>query len=123
MGESGAIMTKDNLIASTGFSVIRPNDKVDSIYLSYFLKSDYFTERVSAYSYGISYPAINNSVLTSFDIVKPPLDIQKKISEYLIRKTKQINRIIEVKTNKIQQLNEYKKSIIYEYVTGKKEVS
>ena len=47
---------------------------------------------------------------------------QKNISDYLDDFTESINEIILIKQQKICQLDEYKKSIIYEYVTGKKEV-
>ena len=52
----------------------------------------------------------------------PPYAEQKKISDYLDDFTESINEIVLIKQQKICQLNEYKKSIIYEYVTGKKEV-
>ena len=47
---------------------------------------------------------------------------QKNISDYLDNFTKSINEIIFIKQQKIERLSEYKKSLIYEYVTGKKEV-
>lgn len=52
----------------------------------------------------------------------PSYTEQKNISDYLDDFTESINKIISIKQQKICQLNEYKKSIIYEYVTGKKEV-
>ena len=47
---------------------------------------------------------------------------QKNISDYLDNFTRSINEIIFIKQQKIERLSEYKKSLIYEYVTGKKEV-
>lgn len=52
----------------------------------------------------------------------PSLDEQRKISEYLDNFTESIMKIILIKQQKIEKLGEYKKSLIYEYVTGKKEV-
>ena len=52
----------------------------------------------------------------------PPLSEQQDIADYLDDKCAQIDSIIESKNNLIKQLQEYKKSIIFEYVTGKKEV-
>ena len=52
----------------------------------------------------------------------PPYAEQKNISDYLDDFTESINEIISIKQQKICQLDEYKKSLIYEYVTGKKEV-
>lgn len=51
-----------------------------------------------------------------------PLDEQKQISEYLDEKVRKIDEILKNKKNQLEILAEYKKSLIYEYVTGKKEV-
>lgn len=51
-----------------------------------------------------------------------PLDEQKQISEYLDEKVRKIDEILKIKKNQLEILAEYKKSLIYEYVTGKKEV-
>jgi type I restriction enzyme S subunit len=47
---------------------------------------------------------------------------QKAIADYLDAKCPQIDRLIALKEAKIEKLEQYKKSLIYEYVTGKKEV-
>ena len=47
---------------------------------------------------------------------------QEAIVKYLNGKCNQINRLIALKQSKIEKLEQYKKSLIYEYVTGKKEV-
>ena len=51
-----------------------------------------------------------------------PLDEQKQISEYLDEKVRKIDEILKSKKSQLEILAEYKKSLIYEYVTGKKEV-
>lgn len=51
-----------------------------------------------------------------------PLDEQKQISEYLDEKVRKIDEILKSKNNQLEILAEYKKSLIYEYVTGKKEM-
>lgn len=55
-------------------------------------------------------------------VALPPLDEQEVIAEYLNKKCKQINRLIAIKEKKMERLGKYKRSVIYEYVTGKKEV-
>ena len=52
-----------------------------------------------------------------------PLDEQRVIASYLDTKCSEIDSLIALKQAKIDELKEYKKSVIYEYVTGKKEVS
>lgn len=55
-------------------------------------------------------------------IPQPPLDEQAEIAEFLDNKCAEIDSIISDKKVILETLEEYKKSIIYEYVTGKKEV-
>lgn len=50
-----------------------------------------------------------------------PLPEQQQIATYLDNKCAKIDRLIAIKQEKIDKLNDYKKSLIYEYVTGKKE--
>lgn len=58
---------------------------------------------------------------TMYIPVAPDLE-QSAIVSYLDTKCTQIDRLIAIKQAKIEKLNQYKKSLIYEYVTGKKEV-
>lgn len=60
--------------------------------------------------------------LNAFMLPLPPISEQIKISDYLDEKCSEIDTLINIKQDKIESLKEYKKSIIYEYVTGKKEV-
>ena len=117
-----AAINKEDLIVSTGFCVLRPNGVVNNRYMEYFCKSDCFTDNVSANSYGISYPAINASSLVAFHIVVPTEKEQLEIVEFLDDKCSRIDSLIRIKEQKIAKLEQYKKSLIYEYVTGKKEV-
>ena len=52
----------------------------------------------------------------------PPIEEQQQIADYLDKKCKEIEEIIAEKQSQIETLESYKKSLIYEYVTGKKEV-
>ena len=54
--------------------------------------------------------------------VVPPIDEQKEIVSYLDRKTVEIDELVEKKVKFLNELEDYKKSLIFEYVTGKKEV-
>lgn len=60
--------------------------------------------------------------LGAINVPVPPVEEQLQIADYLDKKIKTINEIIDEKSKQIFLINEYKKSIIYEYVTGKKEV-
>ncbi len=67
-------------------------------------------------------PNINQDIVRNMKYVIPPMNEQIEIVEYLRNKCSQINLLITLKQKKIDKLNEYKKSLIYEYVIGKKEV-
>ncbi len=60
--------------------------------------------------------------LKLFYLPMPPLSEQQSIASYLDTKCAEIDALIAIKQAKIEELKEYKKSVIYEYVTGKKEV-
>ncbi len=59
---------------------------------------------------------------SNMEMVVMPISEQKIIVEYLNDKCSKVDELISIKQQKIEKLNQYKKSLIYEYVTGKKEV-
>ena len=67
-------------------------------------------------------PNISQDTIKSTWVPIPPKEEQKQIASYLNTKCTEIDNLISIKLSKIDSLKEYKKSIIYEYVTGKKEV-
>ncbi|NPD86434.1 restriction endonuclease subunit S [Lentimicrobium sp. L6] len=116
------INPEENLIVSTGFAVVRPR-KIDSDYLSFLLRSKYFVEKVVSLSVGVSYPAINASVLARIKIPIPPTEEQKEITQYLKKETESIDKIVGLTEKHIDKLKEYKTAIISAAVTGKIKVS
>lgn len=115
------IRDSKDMIVSTGFAVIRPK-RIKSNFLSYYLKSDIFTERVSQLSEGIAYPSIASEKLINIKIIVPDEKSQLEIGEFLDIRTQQIDTLINKKQQMLKELESYKQSLIYEYVTGKKEV-
>ena len=61
----------------------------------------------------------NFAMISLFDI---PLEEQKEIADYLDEKCKKIDHLIVLKKEQFLSLDSYKKSLIFAYVTGKKEV-
>lgn len=78
---------------------------------------EYFTRKKK----GFIMDGLNTSVIKNAYFVLPPLEEQQKMVAFLNEKCTTIQRLIEIKQDKIEKLNQYKKSLIYEYVTGKKE--
>ena len=67
-------------------------------------------------------PKFNKTELRNIRVCIPPLAEQQAIADYLDERCADIDSLIQTKLSKIDNLKEYKKSIIYEYVTGKREV-
>ena len=65
---------------------------------------------------------LNTDKVGAIKMLLPPLDIQGKIVDYLDERCSEIDASIEAKNEQLENLVDYKKSIIYEYVTGKKRV-
>jgi len=108
-------------VASTGFAVLRAKN-INPKYLYYAVLSDRFISTVEANSTGMSYPAINSSKLVSFKIPIPPEEEQTEISNYLDIICEHISNLIKEKNSLILDLELYKRSLIYETVTGKRKV-
>ena len=65
---------------------------------------------------------MNSETLLNYYVPFPPLEEQDIIVNYINDKSRLIDEMINVKEQKIGKLQDYKKSLIYEYITGKKEV-
>ncbi|MEE1541705.1 MAG: restriction endonuclease subunit S [Paludibacteraceae bacterium] len=77
---------------------------------------------LNQYSLSAAQPGLSAERIKNLYIVFPPLAEQQAIADYLDKKCGEIDELITIKQQKIESLKEYKKSVIYEYVTGKREV-
>ena len=75
------------------------------------------------YSTSTALPSMTQTILGNLKVAIPTKDEQSVIVEYLDKKCGEIDNLIAVKQQKIETLKEYKKSIIFECVTGKKEIN
>lgn len=76
----------------------------------------------NANKHGIMMQHVTTNVFNKFSLPLPPLTEQKAIADYLDKKCAAIEQIITSKLQQIETLKAYKSSLIYEYVTGKKQV-
>ena len=91
-------------------------------YLFYALQTINFQKQVALnWSYGTQ-QNLGMRTLEQLILPVPPLEEQQQIADYLDKKCAEIDRLISIKQQKIETLTQYKKSLIYEYVTGKKQV-
>ena len=107
---------------NSSLGVITPSEMLDYKYLHYFLLSNPFQNMVSFLKNGMGVPHLTQENMKSVRIPVPEIEEQQLIATYLDEKTQQIDSLIALKLEKIEELKVYKKSIIYEYVTGKKRV-
>lgn len=97
------------------------SSKIDTNYLFHYI-SNLFCKVMDMGSAQSTVPSVRLPMLLNFVVCTPPLSEQQSIASYLDTKCAEIDALIAIKQAKIDELKEYKKSIIYEYVTGKKEV-
>lgn len=110
-------LPKDTIITGT-MNYIIPNNKFSLDFLYFFLMIiDY-----NAYSTGSTIPHIYFKDYSRKILPVPPLSEQIEIANFLDEKCYFIDEIIKNKQKQLAILDEYKKSLIYEYTTGKKEV-
>ena len=102
---------------------LQTNNLLDPQFLAYMTASDvgrvYFD--ITAIK-TTNLACTNSSKVLAFRFPLPKMDEQIELVAYLDRKCDQIERLIAIKQAKIEKLEQYKRSLIYEYVTGKKEV-
>jgi type I restriction enzyme S subunit len=87
-----------------------------------FNESDFVLNQLRYQSNSTTIDVIYSYALRNITLPKIPISEQQSIADYLDTKCTEIDNLISIKQQKIKHLKEYKKSIIYEYVTGKKEV-
>ena len=106
----------DGWVAFTNFKGIEKE------YLYYFLVADFCKAQFNEQVAGGVVQNLNVEKISKTILHLPSIEEQKKIIEYLDLKCNEIDKLIENKEKIIEELEQYKKSVIYEYVTGKKEV-
>ncbi len=91
-------------------------------YLFYFLQSDAYQKQVQdGWTYGTQ-QNIGMRTLEKLFVCFPPIEEQREIARFLDEKIIQVDTFVDKVEQNISKLKDYKKSILYEVVTGKKEV-
>ncbi len=113
-------ITSENSFSNQQITALIPYDGMIPRYELYYLvsKSTYMKDN-ALYT---TLPIMNNQYLGGIKVIVPPLDIQCQIVSFLDKKCSQIDALLKDKQAQVDKLESYKKSLIYEYVTGKKRV-
>ena len=111
-------------VVSPAYQVFYPIKAISQRYYKHLFKTQRFIDEMNSYT--MSLRDGKNIAFADFGksyIPVPPLSEQKRIGNYLDFKCSQIDALIQTKSKTLNVLQEYKKSLILDYVTGKKEVS
>ena len=121
---SVAVSNYEGIVSPAYFVYEFSDDLINKRYFHYLMRNKTYATEFRRLSGGIREgqwdlpsEALNNTI-----ILLPPFDEQQEIADYLDNKCAEIELIIADKKSQIETLDGYKKSLIYEYVTGKKEV-
>ena len=119
-----AIVTEDFNNAFLNQNAVKLySENNNNIYIYYCLCMKAFREHLNLIAHGTANQAsLTLKDILAFSIQLPSKEEQKSIAEYLNKKCTTIDTTIEQKQKLIEKLTEYKKSLIYECVTGKKAI-
>lgn len=96
---------------------------LDREFMAFYLQNYTLLQYIESFSKRTAGQAgVNTDILKKYPIYVPPMEEQKEIAVYLEKKCIEIDNVIGKKKEQLETLEQYKKSLIYEYVTGKKEV-
>jgi type I restriction enzyme S subunit len=123
IGKCAIVDIDEEFSVYVSLSHIRVNNNMHNRFLNYIIGTDMFKEMVSVdIDYAGTQGNLNVADLREVKIPVPPIQEQQTIADYLDKKCAEIDAITTKKKEQLDVLEQYKKSMIYEYVTGKKEV-
>ncbi|WNF89781.1 restriction endonuclease subunit S [Vagococcus fluvialis] len=102
--------------------ILKPKKKENYSFYAYLYDSLSFRYQIQNKVKGIKVYSITQKILKELYRWAPPENEQQQIVDFLDEKTSKIDSLIKDKEQIIKEYEEYKKSLIYEYVTGKKQV-
>lgn len=105
--------------------ILRDKERNNLHYFKYVMQCCYMCRIFYSLGQGVSQLGrwrLQTSSFNNFKVPVPPTETQLEIAIFLDAKIAEIDSIIDQKKDQLSTLEAYKKSLIYEYVTGKKEV-
>lgn len=109
-----------------GFIIrLRPfcaDEKILTDYAKYYFRGEHIRAYLVKEMNLVTRASLGQTLLKGMSVIVPPKSAQKEIAEYLDDKCADIDALVAKKQQYLTEIENYKKSLIYEYVTGKKEV-
>ena len=124
-GFAGAMgISKSTGKGSPVLIVCNPKEKDNAHYIVYYLRTLAMNNVFLSLATGIRERScdLRWKKIAELPFIRPSSSEQQKIEDYLDKVCGEVDELVALKQAKIEELKEYKKSVIYEYVTGKKEV-
>lgn len=100
--------------------VMKGDNSLNNKYLYYFLIAN--RHEMLMLAIGGTQPNISQQLIKNLNIIIPQFNDQQEIVDFLDKKCSEINSVISKKESQLDLIREHRKSLIYEYVTGKKRV-
>ena len=114
-------LVKEHGIITSAYIDLYPLRKVDSRYFHFLLHAYDIMKVFYNMGNGVR-QGLNSSEFSRLMVFEPSYDEQVAMADYLEAKVEEVDAVISDKKEQLATLDEYKKSLIFEYVTGKKEV-
>ena len=108
-----------DVVCGYHLAMIRPSDKFVPKYLFRLFQSRDFNIRFTIFAKGVTRFGLDMNIFKDAKVPMPPLPEQQKIADYLDEKTSKIRKSIDIIEEEVEKLEEYKKILINEAVTGK----
>ena len=121
-GATGKIITNVEGVFHNNFFRVNYDNKINKNYLYYYLNKKKCQEYMLLVAGSTTIPDLNHSDFLSMELCVPTITDQEKIGKKLNELCSRLDKAIFYRKQIIEKLEEYKKSLIYEYVTGKREV-
>jgi len=112
----------EKCVLAVDIVILRPSDNFNKFFINYITQCPSYQKAVEDFARGTAMKRISRTNLSNIYIMQPPKNVQNEIVSYLDNICNQADKTILCKQQKIGKLQQYKNSLIYEYVTGKKEI-
>lgn len=121
-GRVGMVNSEQPCVVLSSVAILRSKEEDDNRFLMYLLESNAIQSQIRVSMAGSAMPRTTLSKIVNYEGVLCPSIEQNGICNYLDKQCEKIDAIISDKQQQLDTIQKHKKSLIYEYVTGKKRV-